>query len=42
MWVKTHKFLTLGPLTENPGVKQIPSDLTWFRSIFWVNKLVMK
>ena len=27
-WVKTDKTPNLGPFTGNPGVKQIPSDLT--------------
>jgi len=27
-WVKTDKTPNLGPFTRNPGVKQIPSDLT--------------
>jgi len=27
-WVKTEKTPNLGPFTGNPGVKQIPSDLT--------------
>ena len=28
VWVKTDKTPNLGPFTRNPGVKQIPSDLT--------------
>jgi len=27
-WVKTDKTPNFGPFTRNPGVKQIPSDLT--------------
>ena len=27
-WIKTDKTPNLGPFTGNPGVKQIPSDLT--------------
>jgi hypothetical protein len=28
IWVKEEKTPNLGPFTENPGVKQIPSDPT--------------
>ena len=38
-WVKTDKTPNLGPFTGNPGVKQIPSDLTKFitsnRTLSW-------
>ena len=37
MWVKTDKSPTLGPFTENPQVKQTPSDLTNISELFFID-----